>query len=224
MLDDRLGHLLEVLDDSTTVIVASDHGARAMIGGFCVNEWLLAQGLLVLTEPITGPTPIAEAPIDWSRTVAWADGGYYARIFLNVAGREPAGVVAPSDYESVRDRLAVDLEGVTDHLGAPMGNCALRPEELYPEVNRIAPDLIVYLGDLSWRSVGTLGLGDGLHTFRNDTGPDDANHAQDGVFLMRGPGLPRGHRHDLSIYDVAPTLQDLLGVGAPPRQGGRSLL
>jgi len=31
--------------------------------------------------------PIKEAPIDWSRTVAWGDGGYYGRLFLNVRGR-----------------------------------------------------------------------------------------------------------------------------------------
>ena len=73
-----------------------------MVGGFCINEWLVEQGLLVLTEPVGSPTPIASAPVDWSRTVAWADGGYYARVFLNVAGREPRGVVAPADYESVR--------------------------------------------------------------------------------------------------------------------------
>ena len=216
--------MLEVLDDETAVLLVSDHGARPMLGGFCVNEWLVQQGLLALSHPVAGRTPIADAPIDWARTVAWADGGYYARVFLNVAGREPQGTVAPGDYESVRERLAADLEAVLDHRGVSMGNRALRPEELYPEVQGVAPDLIVYLGDLSWRSVGTLGLGQGLHTFENDTGPDDANHAEDGFFVLNGPGLPRGRAEDVSIYDVAPTLQDLLGVPAPERQQGRSLL
>ena len=87
----------------------------------------------------------------------------------------------------------------------------------------IAPDLIVYLGNLRWRSVGTLGLGTGLYTFENDTGPDDANHAEYGVFALSGAGLPTGRRDDASIYDVAPTLQRILGLSAPSGQRGRVL-
>ena len=35
--------------------------------------------------------PIKDAEIDWSQTLAWGDGGYYGRLFLNVKGREPQG-------------------------------------------------------------------------------------------------------------------------------------
>ena len=55
-------------------------------------------------------------------------------------------------------------------------------------MNGVAPDLLVYFGDLAWRAVGTVGGEDGVHTFENDTGPDDANHAQDGLLIMAGPG------------------------------------
>ena len=30
--------------------------------------------------------------------MAWGDGGYYGRLFLNVAGREPQGVIEPAQY------------------------------------------------------------------------------------------------------------------------------
>ena len=46
----------------------------------------------------------------------------------------------------------------------------------------------------------------------NDTGPDHANHAEDGVFVLAGAGLRPGPRAGLSLYDVAPTLQSLLGL------------
>jgi predicted AlkP superfamily phosphohydrolase/phosphomutase len=220
MLDAKLGLLLDTFDDDTAVLVVSDHGAQPMLGGFCINEWLVQQGLLCTSSEITARTPIAEAPVDWARTVAWADGGYYARVFLNVAGREPLGAVSLQDYEEMRQLIIDALEAMPDHRGVPMGNRAFRPEELYPEVNGVAPDLIVYLGDLRWRSVGTLGLGDGLYTFRNDTGPDDANHAELGVFALRGDGLPTGFVDDLSIYDVAPTLQSLMALDAPAHQSG----
>jgi predicted AlkP superfamily phosphohydrolase/phosphomutase len=221
-LDRHLGTLLEVLGD-VPVLLVSDHGARPMVGGFRVNEWLRARGLLALTTEPAGPTPIAAAPIDWSRTMAWGDGGYYGRIFLNVEGREPRGIVSARQYECLRQQIIDDLAVVTDHEGRPMGNRAFRPEELYPEVTGVAPDLLVYFGDLSWRSVGTLAPGEGLYTFENDTGPDDANHARYGVFALSGPGLSTGRRDDLSLYDVAPTLQHVLGVPAPERQRGRVL-
>jgi predicted AlkP superfamily phosphohydrolase/phosphomutase len=105
-----------------------------------------------------------------------------------------------------------------------MGTRAYRPEELYPEVRGVAPDLIVYFGDLRWRSVGSLGLGQGLYTFENDTGPDDANHADEGVFLLAGEGLPTGYREGLSLYDVAPTLQEFFGLPRQPGQRGQVLV
>jgi predicted AlkP superfamily phosphohydrolase/phosphomutase len=223
-LDRHIGRLLETFDDDTAVLLVSDHGAQPMVGGFCINEWLREEGLLTLRTEPTGRLPIAEAPIDWSRTVAWADGGYYARVFLNVAGREPQGTIAPGDYDAARDAIAETIEELPDHEGRPMGNRAMRPEELYPEVNGVAPDLIVYLGDLRWRSVGTLGLGQGLYTFENDTGPDDANHAATGVFALSAAGVGTGRVDDVSIYDVAPTLQRLLGLAPPPGQSGRILV
>lgn len=220
-LDRHLAELLTVFDDDTAVLVVSDHGAQPMIGGFCLNEWLLREGFLVLREPLRGRTNIMDAPIDWARTLAWGDGGYYGRIFLNVAGREPAGQIAPADYESVRQQLINSLESLCDHEGRHMGTRAMRPEEVYPEVRGVAPDLIVYLGDLRWRSIGVLGLERGLYSFENDTGPDDANHSELGIFALVGDGLPVGALDDLSLLDVAPTLQAILQIPPLPNQRGR---
>jgi predicted AlkP superfamily phosphohydrolase/phosphomutase len=222
-LDRHLAGLLEVLPDDTTVAIASDHGARPMLGGFCLNEWLVREGLLVLAEPPAGPTPIGKAVIDWSQTTAWGDGGFYGRLFLNVEGREPRGTVPRRDFETVREQIASRIERLPDPEGRPLGNRVLRPGELYPEVRGAAPDLIVYFGDLRWRAVGSLGLGHGLYTSENDTGPDDANHSEQGVLVLAGEGLPHGRQDGLSIYDVAPTLQALLGLPAAPGPRGRVL-
>ena len=115
--------------------------------------------------------PLSKAKVDWSRTKAWGDGGYYARVFLNVAGREPNGIIAPEDYEKVREELVAGLKAIRDENGQEMGTQVFRPEQLYKKVRGVAPDLIVYFGDLYWRSVGTVG-GGRIHTFENDTGPD----------------------------------------------------
>ena len=79
------------------------------------------------------------------------------------------------------------LAAIPDEQGRDIGTVVYLPEEVYPQVRGIAPDLIVHFGDLLWRSVGTVGGSEGVHTFENDTGPDDANHAQDGLFVAAGP-------------------------------------
>ena len=133
------------------------------------------------------PTPIGKVAIDWSRTTAWGDGGYYGRCFMNVRGREPEGTVDPADYERVLSELIAGIEAITDERGTPIGSRAFRPEDIYRDVRGVAPDLIVYFGDLRWRSVGAVGM-PGIHTFENDTGPDEANHDWYGIFVLSSAG------------------------------------
>ena len=92
---------------------------------------------------------------------------------------------------------------------------------------------IVYFGNLAWRSAGSIGDGS-IHVFENDTGPDDANHAQEGLYIVghlsaskaegldrakvRGPleqttATNRQIKH--TWHAVAPTMLDLLGLDVP---------
>ncbi len=223
-LDKEVGALIETLPDDTVIMLASDHGARPMIGGVQFNEWLLKERYLSFTEPVTTATPIAKAPIDWSRTVAWGDGGYYGRCFLNVRGREPQGIVDPERYEEVRDELKSKLEAMPGPDGVPLGTRVIKPQDVYPEVRGVAPDLIVYFGDLEWRSVGQVGTGE-IFTYENDTGPDGANHDRTGVFVMAGlPGQRTGRVDGLSLVDVGPSILSLYGIPAPEGAVGRSFL
>ncbi|MGH7822167.1 MAG: alkaline phosphatase family protein, partial [Candidatus Binatia bacterium] len=165
------------------VLVVSDHGAKRMDGGICINEWLIRNGYLRLHSTPAEPKRLDQVDVDWDRTIAWGEGGYHGRIYLNVKGREPRGVIVPSDYEKVRQELIAAIEAIEDPDGRVIGSRAYRPEDMYPHGARgIAPDLTVYFGDLSWRSVGSVGLG-AVHTFENDTGPDEANHDWKAIFL-----------------------------------------
>ena len=223
-LDRHIGLLLEAIPDDAVIFVMSDHGARPMVGGVCFNEWLARQGYLRFTDEVTGPTPIAKAPIDWGRTVAWGDGGYYGRLFLNVKDREPQGVIEPSRYEATRDELVASIEAMAGPDGVPLGNRVYKPEQVYTEVSGVAPDLIVYFGDLEWRSVGQVGTGE-VFTYENDTGPDGANHDRTGVLVMAGaPGQPTGPQEPRRLIDVGPSILSLYGL--PPIEGaeGRSFL
>jgi predicted AlkP superfamily phosphohydrolase/phosphomutase len=223
-LDGLIARLLGHADDDTVVLVVSDHGAKRLDGGIRVNEWLRREGLLATRSEPEGVCRPADVGIDWARTTAWGEGGYYARVFLNVRGREPEGTIDPADYESVRDDLAQRLAAIPDERGRPIGTKVYRPEELYPHVEGVAPDLIVIFGDLYWRSVATIGGPEGVHTFENDTGPDDANHAQDGLYVLSGPGVEATGRSDGHLLDIAPTLLELLGLEIPAGMRGRAML
>jgi predicted AlkP superfamily phosphohydrolase/phosphomutase len=222
-LDDELGRTFALLDDDTLRLVVSDHGAQRLDGGFCVNQWLIREGLLTLRERPSKPTPFSPALVDWSRTRAWSDGGYYARVFVNVEGREPEGVVPAADYDRFLDDLTGRLTALPDDTGKPMGTRVFRPQQLYRAVRNVAPDLIVHFGDLYWRSIGGVGY-DGLYRQENDTGPDDCNHAQFGTFLLTGPNVPAtGEIDGVHLLDIAPTLLDLSGQPVPAIMQGRSL-
>ena len=225
-IDQELGEMLSALDDDTVIIVVSDHGAKKMDGGICINEWLRRAGYLVLTEePVREggkPVPFEKVEVDWEKTIAWGAGGYYARLFLNVQGREPYGIIPPSDYDKVRDELADGIAAIPDHQGTPINTICYRPESIYKQVHNIPPDLIIYLGDLHWRAVGSFGF-EGVHTFENDTGPDDANHAQDGLIIYYDPKDNLGGRQlgRLNLMDFAPTVLHLMGHPIPEDIQGR---
>jgi len=201
-LDEQLKQFLEHVPKGTAIIIVSDHGAKRMDGGICVNEWLIREGYLELKAKPEGLRRFEELEVDWSRTVAWGEGGYYSRIFLNVQGREPQGVVSPAEYDSVRDELIRKLEALGDEHGNSIGTRVYRPEELYPKVEGIAPDLIAIFGDLHWRSVGTVGW-DTVWVHENDTGPDDANHAQYGLFVAVNVPNLKGKLNNLCLTQIA---------------------
>lgn len=225
-LDGEIGQILELLDlDNTTVFIVSDHGARKMDGGICVNEWLIREGYLTLQSQPSKLTPIDKCEIAWDKTKVWGDGGYYARIFLNVEGREPQGIVKPHEVEALRDELKAKFEAIADPSGVNIGTTVYKPQEVYRECNGVPPDLIVYFGDLSWRSVGTIGHGS-IYTFENDTGPDECNHAQFGIVIKHDPDMHEGpggrELSGLQLMDMAPTILQQLDVPVPVDMQGKA--
>ncbi len=223
-LDEQIGEVLKLLDKDTMVLVVSDHGAQRLDGGFAINEWLISQGLLVLEEYPTQLTPFEKLRVNWSKTRVWSEGGYYARVFFNVQGREPQGVIPLTEYESFQDQIKTKLEALRDDKGELMKSLVFKPKELYRHVRNVAPDLIVHFGGLYWRSIGTVGHAK-VHVQENDTGPDACNHAQYGMFILAAPNCPlRGEFEGARLLDIAPTLMDLAGYEIPDGMQGRSLI
>ncbi|HXX94610.1 MAG TPA: alkaline phosphatase family protein, partial [Planctomycetota bacterium] len=115
LLDEKIGDLLAQVGPEPVVLVVSDHGTQRMDGLFCINEWLIQQGHLVLRSMPSRPIPVDQAPIDWSRTRIWAEGGYYARLFLNQKDREPSGIVEAGQAEALLEEVARGLRKEDPH-------------------------------------------------------------------------------------------------------------
>jgi len=212
LLDREIGKTLKLLDDDTAVLIVSDHGIKRMKGCFAVNQWLIDEGLLKADARDLKPgTKFEQIDVDWSKTIAWAWGGYYARIFLNVRGREPKGVVRLSEYDKVRDEVAEMVKSIRGPNGEKWDTKVFYPEEIYPTAKGDKPDMMVYFDDLFWRSAGTLGW-ETNYLLENDTGPDDAVHSEYGVFALHLPDMEESRHVQCTIYDFAPTVLSLLGL------------
>ncbi len=220
-LDKEIGETLKLFNEDTMALIVSDHGATRMMGGICINEWLIQNGYLKLVQYPSESTPLNKLIVDWKNTMVWGEGGYYGRLFMNVKGREPRGIIAPQQYEHIRNELIKKLEDLRDENGNNIHTRVFKPDDIYSECNGIPPDLLVYYGDLSWRSIGSVGNRT-IWANENDTGPDDANHSQYGIFIMQNGWKQGGERvKGVTLYDIAPTILNYMGVNVPEDMEGK---
>ncbi len=220
MLDLGIQELLDLSGPETAVLIVSDHGAKRMKGAFCINQWLEEEGYLALKKPAKPGQRLEEAEIDWKKSTAWGWGGYYARIFLNVKGRENHGIIDPEDYEECREKIAQDIHNIRGLRGERMRTRVIKPDKFYDPCRGTPPDLMVYLDDLFWRSAGTIGY-DSAYLSENDTGPDDAVHSQHGIFLLYDTEQSYGTRlEEVDILDIAPTIMKLMNQQVPSDMRG----
>ncbi|MEQ8671672.1 MAG: alkaline phosphatase family protein [Aggregatilineales bacterium] len=224
LVDLQIKQLIDLAADDVAVLIVSDHGVKRMDGGICINEWLWRNGWLAFkTLPIEGAiTRFDTDNVDWSKTRAWGMGGYYGRVYLNVAEREPQGIVPQSAFEEIRNQLSAELQKITVPEVGQLETKVMKPEDIYHSVSNIAPDLMVYFGNLHWRSVGSLGHG-AYYTYQNDTGPDDANHAEEGLFIFYDPATTGlGHAMmDQQLMDIAPTILHHMNLTIPHDMRGK---
>ena len=91
-MDAAVGAALDAAGDDTALFVCSDHGFCSYTRSVNVNAWLAQAGFLKLKPHDPADAGELFKHVDWSATRAFALG--FGSIYLNIAGREPQGIVA----------------------------------------------------------------------------------------------------------------------------------
>ena len=173
-------------------------------------RWLPASWLQKLFRRARGTAGLLESAarfggLRWSQTLAFSEEvNTQPGIWINLAGREENGCVAPEEYAAVRARLIERLLAWRLPNGEPVVARARPREEVYsgPFVER-APDIVVELGTLRGYGLSLVAT-----PWRHDeairppekprTGPSTAIQRLSGADLAggRGRGMNGTHRQD----------------------------
>ena len=167
----------------------------------------------------------ATGAIAWERTRAYAIPLFYpiSAVWVNLAGRQPKGIVAPGEYEAVRDTLVRELSALCAPDGTPLVAGVWRREEVYAGPHAAdAPDLIVetapgYHGGFDLDRLVSDVPAAALRTI-------SGSHTAEGILVAAGGPFRRGVALEPPhIADVMPTALHLLGVALPDDLDGRVL-
>ncbi len=200
-LDEHIGRIREELPNDVRLVVGSTHGFTGLEYDVYCNEWLDREGWLSYDDADQHGS-LSDID-DETRAYSLVPGRFY----LNVAGREPDGVVPESEYETARSELQAALEAWEGPNGEPVAKRVVECETVFRgDHDAIAPDLVVIPNEGFDLKAGfrphdevfdTEGPRTGMHTFENAA-----------LFIDH----PDANVEDADLLDIAPTLLRLLDV------------
>ncbi|MGJ3253842.1 MAG: alkaline phosphatase family protein [Elainellaceae cyanobacterium] len=182
-------------------------------------QTLQEQGHFMAWQPTLWYSPL------WPQMQAFAIPSFsegYIRI--NLAGREPDGIVAPDDYETLCNSLTHELKQLVNaRTGKPVVKTVIQPRlsagDRHPK--RPDADLIVIWSDEPADVVDHPKFGRiGPVPYRR-TG----SHRGRGFLIATGPGIePQSTLPEKHAVDLAPTILHLMGVPIPDYFDGTPIL
>jgi predicted AlkP superfamily phosphohydrolase/phosphomutase len=238
-MDQVVGDVEGAMQPGGTLLIVSDHGFHTWRKGFNTNTWLVENGFMALKNPgaqektynleqLFGQGSFFPN-VDWSRTKAYALG--LGQVYLNLRGREKSGSIEPgpeADRVLGEIRLGLLASRDPDTHQPVIQNVYLGREIFHGAYMSRAPDLQIDFRDgyrTSWQtSLGAIPSGIVVANLKKWSGDHCASDPSDtsGIFLsnhpMNGAGTPQP-----SIFDVAPTVLELLGVSPAGQLDGRAL-
>lgn len=234
--DEVVGDVRALLDPVDTLIVMSDHGfhpVRAMVN---LNSWLADHGFLCVDRDAAAESRRMSdlfggggfwPGVDWSKSRAYALG--LSKIYVNLAGREAAGIVSPGrEYQETCRAIAEGLRTLRDPAtgGQVLRNVYTRTATFKGPASQEAGDLVVGFNS-GYRTSWQTSLGGVPPTVIEPNG-----RRWSGDHCSLDPGLTSGvllSNRRLAegaaphITDLAPTILSLLGVPVPADMDGRTL-
>jgi predicted AlkP superfamily phosphohydrolase/phosphomutase len=224
-MDALLGEILPAVDDSTLLLICSDHGFASFAREFHLNTWLRDHGYLTVRDGARRKEETDITDVDWTRTAAYGIG--FNGLYLNLQEREKDGIVKPEQAAALSARLAAELEAVVDpETGIrPVAKVYQRDEIYVGEATSGMAELLVgYTPGYRSSSPSVLG-GAGRATIGLNRWAWSGDHsmARDlvpGTLVASRP--LRTARPD--ILDLPVTILDWFGLARPEQMVGRSLL
>jgi 2',3'-cyclic-nucleotide 2'-phosphodiesterase (5'-nucleotidase family)/predicted AlkP superfamily phosphohydrolase/phosphomutase len=222
----------ELMGDDATVFASSDHG-------FAPQWYAVNAGKILADAGITGAESISNcrAPAAPARAKAcWAGGT--AQIHINLAGRDPGGVVPAADYDSVRNQIITAFQNLADpaNPGKQVVSRILKREDLWDVdgTNSMHPsrsgDVTVVLRPPYQYDAATPGQRIAFSQFFGQHGylPDLVDLAHNvnmhATFIASGPGVrEHGSISNVRAIDVAPTIAFFLNIPGTQNASGKIL-
>ena len=184
-------------------------------------------GVRALDNRLRDSVPLDELSsedVNWSRTRAYSYS--LAGVYLNVAGREPRGVIDKGEeYEAVREDIINVLQGLQDpETGEKVARGVFKKEEVYsgPYMEE-APDILIDYLD-PYQDSHSEPAPQHESVFNEPSSFFTSTHTRDGIFIASGSDIkPGGKLKDdqVDIQDVTPLILHLLGLEIPGDADGR---
>ncbi|HWC32515.1 MAG TPA: alkaline phosphatase family protein [Actinomycetota bacterium] len=240
LLDDGLGQILERTRDDDTILFISDHGFQTCTRALHMDRLLEDLGFLrfAASQAVFGPMQWGWAraaarklydtlglhgrvslpqSVSWQKTIAYTSVRSTGEgVSINVAGREPDGIVDPADFESTRDKVMEALDGFVDpKTGTKPFRSVRRKEEVFTGKHaETAPDILLEPAPLYSLTHAKAMI--------EDADWLSGDHRIEGVIAAAGPKVrPDAFREPPLLVDMAPTILAALGVPASVKHDGQ---
>ena len=148
----------------------------------------------------------ASDAVDFESSLAYLRSPSELGIRLNVAGREPDGVVPAAEYDTVRGELISLLSAVETPDGEPVFEEVVpRDPYIHGPYAEEAVDIVTVPTDFQHGLSALIG--------ERFADPEPWNHKRDGIVAIVGPGIePQPTLGGPHLFDVAPTVLSTLGI------------
>ncbi len=163
--------------------------------------------------------------VDWSKSRAYSLGNF-GQIYINLKGREPAGIVSPHpEYDKVVNSLIERLSVLRDpESGEEVVEKTSKKEELFKgKYSQHAPDLFFLTKDMKYKAFGLADFSS--NKILEPAFGSSGHHKMNGIFVIKRKGVVKENHSIQSarIFDLAPTILYLLGIPVPSDMEGRVL-